>query len=124
MLLKEELSVDRILSRPEVSGLTEVSALAEVVALWVCFFAALAVSTEVFSLSLLLDSAFDTVAAVWGIVPVFYCAAVWVWTMFSAACTREVVASDVLSRFSWGSATSLLSASTSVVAPAPIDEDT
>jgi hypothetical protein len=44
--------------------LTEVSALAEVVALWVSFFAALVMSTEVFSLSLLLDLAFDTAAVV------------------------------------------------------------
>lgn len=80
---------------PEVSSLAEVSALAEVVALWVSFFAALAVSTEVFSSSLLLDSAFDTAAAAWVIVSVFYCSAVW--TMFSAACTREVVTSDVSS---------------------------
>lgn len=43
--------------------MTEVLALAEVVALWVSFFAALAVSTEGFSLSLLLGSAFDTAAA-------------------------------------------------------------
>lgn len=84
---------------PEVSSLTDVSALAEVVALWVSFLAALAGSTEIFSLLLLLDSALDTAAAARVIVLVSYCAAVW--TMFSAACTREVVQYDVLSRFSW-----------------------
>lgn len=62
-LLKAEFSVGGIPFRPEVSGLTGVSALAEVVAPWVSFFAALAVSTEVFSMSLLLDPAFDTAAA-------------------------------------------------------------
>lgn len=43
---------------------SEVLALVEVVALWVSFFAALTMSTALFSLSLLLDSAFDAAAAV------------------------------------------------------------